>query len=129
MASVILVSGSDGGRVPDDLRRFLLRDPAFRPHGRPIWRPASTADEGHLGTALDVLTLVITGALALPSAIETVHRWCITPGWRSEQVSLTVGDVTVTVSASTSAEEIAAMVAALAIALEAASAPASSVED
>ncbi|WP_406483266.1 hypothetical protein [Streptomyces sp. NBC_01615] len=74
--------------------------------------------EGLLGTGLDVLALVVTGGLALPTAIETVYRWCTTPGRRNAQINLSVGAVTVTVTASASAEELAAMTAALTAALE-----------
>ncbi|MER5934232.1 hypothetical protein [Streptomyces sp. NPDC002054] len=66
--------------MPDGLRRFLAQDPGFRTHGRARWEPSEPAREGQLGTGLEVLTLVITGVLALPAAIDTVRRWCASPG-------------------------------------------------
>ncbi|WP_445194985.1 effector-associated constant component EACC1 [Streptomyces sp. TR1341] len=43
--------------------------------GRARWT-SEAPKEGILGDALDVLTLVVTSTLALPSAIDAVRRWC-----------------------------------------------------
>jgi hypothetical protein len=117
-AVAIFLTDSSGGKAPDALRTFLLRDPDFATAGRVKWQPARPAKPGELGTGLDILTLVVTAVLALPSAIETVRRWCASPGQQDATVVMSVGDVTVTVTAGTSPAEIAAMAAALTAALQ-----------
>ncbi|WAZ26161.1 hypothetical protein STRCI_007712 [Streptomyces cinnabarinus] len=119
MANTVLLTDPSGGKVPDALRAFLVRDPLMPAVGRVRWQPSAGARPGELGTAMDVLTLVVTGLLALPSAIDVVRKWCSSPGQTGSSVVLTVGEVTVTVTAASTPEEIAAMAAALTSALRA----------
>ncbi|MFB7782256.1 hypothetical protein ACFC1D_06030 [Streptomyces vinaceus] len=93
-----------GAKVPDGLRIFLSRDPELRGIGRARW--ASTAPkEGQLGDALDILTLVVTGTLALPSAIEAVKRWCGSRGM-AEGVEIRLGSQRITVNGTEDPAEI-----------------------
>ncbi|MCC8452828.1 effector-associated constant component EACC1 [Streptomyces rochei] len=116
----MVLTDRNGGKAPDSLRAFLVRDPLIQAAGRVKWQPVHRAKPGELGTGLDVLTLVITGVLALPSAIETVRKWCASVGPSDASVAVSVGDVTVTVTGSTGPDEIAAMATALTAALESA---------
>jgi len=118
MGNTVLLTDPNGGKVPDALRAFLVRDPLMPTVGRVKWQPLTRARPGELGTALDVLTLVVTSVLALPSAIDTVHRWCVSRGRAGASVVLSVGEVTVTVTAGSTPEEVAAMAAALTAALQ-----------
>ncbi|MFJ7157180.1 hypothetical protein ACIQUQ_19820 [Streptomyces sp. NPDC101118] len=119
MAHVVHVTLPGGGQAPDALRQFLGRDPGFRAAGRAGWVPAEAAAEGQLGTGLDVLTLAVTGVLALPSAIETVRRWCASPGQGDDTaVELRAGETVVRVTGATSPGQVAALAAALAQGLE-----------
>ncbi|MFJ3304340.1 hypothetical protein ACIPSA_14670 [Streptomyces sp. NPDC086549] len=96
-----------GAKVPDGLRIFLSRDPELRGIGRARW--ASTAPkEGQLGDALDVLTLVVTSILALPSAIEAVKRWCGSRG-TVEGVEIRLGSQRITVTGTEDPAEIRRM--------------------
>lgn len=118
MENRVLLGDGAGGRAPEALRSFLVRDPVLQAAGRVRWEPARPARPGELGTGLDVLTLVVSGMLALPSAIDTVRRWCASPGGSDAGVTMSVGEVTVTVRGDSTAEEVAAMAAALRAALE-----------
>ncbi|CCK25084.1 hypothetical protein BN159_0705 [Streptomyces davaonensis JCM 4913] len=121
MGNTVLLTDPDGGKVPDALRAFLVRDPIMPTVGRVRWQPLTGARPrpGELGTAIDVLTLVVTSLIALPSAIDVVRKWCSSPGQTGSSVVLSVGEVTVTVTAASAPDEIAAMAAALTTALRA----------
>ncbi|MFD9413052.1 hypothetical protein ACFWBN_39520 [Streptomyces sp. NPDC059989] len=118
MGSVIRITSPLGGQAPASLQRFLTADPEFRACGRARWEAGAPTVEGHLGTGLDVLTLVVTGVLALPAAIDTVRRWCTAPGNRDTSVELRAGGVTVIVSGTTALHDVAALATTLAAALE-----------
>lgn len=85
------------GRVPDGLRVFIARDPSLRGVARAQWH-SERVQAGTLGDGLDVLTLVVTGVLALPSAIETVKRWVSSQGGEAASVVISRDDVSVTIS-------------------------------
>ncbi|WP_327657199.1 effector-associated constant component EACC1 [Streptomyces sp. NBC_00483] len=114
----LTLTTADGAPAPDGLRRFLTRDPGLQRVARAAWQPAAPPDPGHLGTGLDILTLVITGALALPSAIDTVRRWCAATGGDGNAISVSGGGVSVTVSGATTPEQAAALAATLTAALQ-----------
>lgn len=118
MGHVIRLTLPDGVPAPEALRRFLGQDPALRACGRAHWEPAGPTPEDRLGTGLDVLTLSVTAVLALPSAVDTVRRWCASPGQRGTTVELHAGRVTVRVTGTTTPEQAAAITTALTTALE-----------
>lgn len=123
MTYLVSVTLPGGSPAPDSLRQFFSSDPGFRAHGKARWQPAGPVAEGQLGTGPDVLTLVVTGVLALPSAVETVRRWCTTPGQRHTAVELRTGETVITVTAAATSQEVGALAAALATALTAAPPP------
>ncbi|MFD9370013.1 hypothetical protein ACFWA6_20270 [Streptomyces sp. NPDC060020] len=118
MGHVIRMTLAGGTRAPESLCRFLVQDRTLRAWGRARWEPAAPAPEEQLGTGLDVLTLAVTAVLALPAAIDTVRRWCSSPGQGNTRVELHAGDVTVQVTGTTTPEEAAAYATALAAALQ-----------
>ncbi|WP_329620024.1 hypothetical protein OG357_05325 [Streptomyces sp. NBC_01255] len=93
-----------GAKVPDGLRTFLARDAELRGVGRARWT-SEAPKEDTLGDALDVLTLVVTSTLALPSAIEAVRRWCGTRG-TTEGVDIRLGSQRITVTGTEDPAEI-----------------------
>ncbi|GAA2345022.1 hypothetical protein OKJ48_39930 [Streptomyces kunmingensis] len=108
----------DGAPAPDALRRFLTRDPALQRVGRTTWQPLAPPDPGQLDAGLDILTLVITSALALPSALDTIRRWCTSTGSDDTAISVSGGGISVTVSGATTPEQAVALAAALTSALQ-----------
>ncbi|MEV0777501.1 hypothetical protein ACIBLA_05530 [Streptomyces sp. NPDC050433] len=116
--TALTLTTADGAPVPDALRRFLTRDPTLQRVGRATWQPAGPPDPGQLDTGLDILTLAITGVLALPSAIDTIRRWCVSTGGEDTAVCVRGGDISVTVSGATTPEQVAALAAALTTALQ-----------
>lgn len=108
----------DGDPAPDALRRFLTHDPTLQRVARTTWQPAGPPAPGQLDSGLDILTLVITGALALPSAIDTVRRWCAATGADDNAISVSGGGISVTVSGATTPEQAAALAATLTAALQ-----------
>ncbi|MFD8676513.1 hypothetical protein ACFV1A_25965 [Streptomyces seoulensis] len=102
----------DGGRVPDGLRVFIARDPSLRGAVRAQWEPRRVQG-GTLGDGLDVLTLAVTGVLALPSAIETVKRWVSSQGGEAASVVISRDGVSVTISGVEDAEQLQNLAAAL----------------
>ncbi|MBM7055723.1 effector-associated constant component EACC1 [Streptomyces durocortorensis] len=101
-----------GGRVPDGLRVFIARDPSLRGAVRAQWEPRRLQG-GTLGDGLDVLTLAVTGVLALPSAIETVKRWVSSQGGEAASVVISRDGVSVTISGVEDAEQLQNLAAAL----------------
>ncbi|MFD9208732.1 hypothetical protein ACFVZM_20945 [Streptomyces sioyaensis] len=108
----ISISTAAGAKVPDGLRIFLSRDSNMRSVGRAYW-PSGEIEPGTLGQSLDVLALVLSNALALPSAIETVRRWVESRGSTSEAVRLTVGKTSIVVSGTEDPDEIRHLAALL----------------
>lgn len=96
-----------GAKVPDGLRTFLSRDAELRGVGRARWT-SEAPKEGTLGDALDVLTLVVTSTLTLPSAIEAVRRWCGSRG-TTEGVDIRLGSQRITVTGTEDPAEIRRM--------------------
>ncbi|MFC9343775.1 hypothetical protein ACFT0G_28295 [Streptomyces sp. NPDC057020] len=123
MGPVIHITSPRGGQAPASLQRFLTADAEFRVRGRARWEAGAPTAEGQLGTGLDILTLAVTGVLALPATIDTVRRWCSSPGNRDTAVELHVGEVTVIVSGTTTPNDVAALAATLAAALESTAPP------
>jgi hypothetical protein len=108
----ISISTMTGSKVPDGLRLFLSRDSVMRSVGRTYWLDKEV-EPGTLGQGMDVLALVISNTLALPSAIETVRRWVESRGSASEAVRLTVGETSIVVSGTEDPEEIRRLAAVL----------------
>lgn len=104
---------ANGTKIPDGLRLWLLRDPHMRGRGKATWASSRVTRPDELGDALDVLTLVVTSLLALPSAIESVRQWCSTRDAESPPIDLRVGEVTLTLTGTESPERIAAFVEAV----------------
>ncbi|MFJ2647491.1 hypothetical protein ACIO1C_12275 [Streptomyces sp. NPDC087420] len=101
---VLTVTATNGNRVPDGLRIFINRDPSMRGIGRAEWEPGEIR-AGELGTTLDVLAIVVSGALGIPGAIDVVNRWCRSRGTTST-VKIVVGDKSVTVEGTSDPAEI-----------------------
>lgn len=96
-----------GAKVPDGLRIFLSRDPGLRGVGRARWASAAPVEDT-LGDTLDILTLEVTSSLALPSAIETVKRWCASRG-TVEGVDIRLGSQKITITGTEDPAEIRRM--------------------
>ncbi|GGV79704.1 hypothetical protein GCM10015535_16890 [Streptomyces gelaticus] len=101
-----------GSRVPDGLRAFIARDPSLRGVAQAQWQ-SRKVQAGTLGDGLDVLALVVTGALALPSAIETVKRWVSSQGGEAASVVISRDGVSVAISGVEDSEQLQKLAAAL----------------
>ncbi|MFF1325737.1 effector-associated constant component EACC1 [Streptomyces chartreusis] len=89
------------------------RDRSLHGIGRAQWIPRS-AREGELGTGLDILAIVVSSVVGVPSAIDTVSRWC--RGTR-QSVEITVGAKSIKVTGTESPEEIEVLAEALKVAV------------
>ncbi|MFE6782133.1 hypothetical protein ACFVFF_07725 [Streptomyces sp. NPDC057680] len=105
MSGTIEIRPADETVQLEDLRQFLVRDPKSRTAGRYRLK-ASEPAAGTLGDGLDVLTLVITGTLALPGFIQVVSNWFKSRGDTPDSVEIKLGSAVVTVSGTEDPAEI-----------------------
>lgn len=106
---VVELDGADGKKLPDSLRLHLVRNSHIRTNGAVAWE-SPVQEEGYLGDGLDVLTLVVTSAFALPGAISVVKSWVEACG---TSVRVKSGRVTAVIKGAQSAAEYDAIVEAL----------------
>ncbi|MFB7609782.1 effector-associated constant component EACC1 [Streptomyces gardneri] len=105
MDETIEIRHTDGVRHLEDLKRFLVRDPSTRTIGRYQLRSTEPA-AGTLGDGLDVLTLVVSGTLALPAFIQVVSNWFKSRGEAPEAVEIRLGSARIAVSGTEDPAEI-----------------------
>ncbi|KQX92689.1 MULTISPECIES: effector-associated constant component EACC1 [Streptomyces] len=105
MTETIEIHQVDGVRQLEDLKRFLVRDPSTRTMGRFQLRNTEPA-AGTLGDGLDVLTLVISGTLALPGFVQVVSTWFKSRGEASAAVEIKLGTAKIAVSGTEDPAEI-----------------------
>ncbi|MFF5808255.1 hypothetical protein [Streptomyces sp. NPDC012746] len=97
MTGLVEITHPNGTDSLEELRTFLVRDPETRRLGRFRWEN-SAPKTGELGDGLDILTLAITSALALPGFIQTVSNWCKSRGTEEDSVQIRLGAIAVKVS-------------------------------
>ncbi|MDW6059920.1 hypothetical protein SAZ11_20315 [Streptomyces sp. FXJ1.4098] len=105
MTANIEITQPNGTEGLEDLRVFLVRDPATRKIGRISWNK-STPKPGELGDALDVLAIAISGTLALPGFIQVVSNWFRSRGDNQEAVKIKLGSASIVVSGTEDPKEI-----------------------
>ncbi|MFJ8166529.1 hypothetical protein ACIRBY_37195 [Streptomyces sp. NPDC096136] len=97
MTESIKITHSNGIESLQELKTFLVRDPETRRLGRIRWENSAPAT-GVLGDGLDILTLVVTSAMALPSFIQGVSNWVKSHGTGESGVEIKLGVTRITVS-------------------------------
>ncbi|MFD3548625.1 hypothetical protein ACFWUW_23995 [Streptomyces sp. NPDC058655] len=97
MTGHIEISHPDGTDSLEDLKTFLVRHPETRRMGRIRWENAAPK-RGELGDGLDILTLAITGVLALPGFVHAVSSWIKSRGSEGDSVQIRLGAIEIIVS-------------------------------
>ncbi|WP_131737530.1 effector-associated constant component EACC1 [Actinomadura roseirufa] len=106
----IQIDGDFADEELSSLHRWLLDEPDIRQNSQ-VALESKEPSEGEMGTTLDVISLLTTSTLQLPTVIDTINGW-----WRTRRREPTVvierNGVTVTITGADPAAVVRALMAA-----------------